>query len=227
MGLFRSVIFTLILFWSLALYGQNTKSYISFESGVTMPYDLFANKIMGGYSGFANNGFHVNLQKGSYSRYFFYNLFAGYNIMSFDNKSLEDDYNKNAGLINEIKVTTTGNYHLFQGLLRFGIKTPEIKKKIAIFANVGTGYARASIPKHQAYLAEYGYLRNTKPASGGTVLFTTGLMAYYNIDPFSAFSISFNRSSANFIFKSLGSIDFQIYELSIGYIIQLGNKNEK
>lgn len=161
------------------LFSQKTgkKSVFGVNSGVSLPFNDFADKTMIYRAGFASAGPNIEAEYLYYGKFFGFSSSIGYASIFFNEKAYQAEYARALGGYGTNEVTA-GNYQILKFLVGYTLKIPEFNHtEVMILFHLG--YALTVHPDLLVTNSELGEINRVAKDAGGAPVSNAGLKINY------------------------------------------------
>lgn len=161
------------------LFSQKTakKSVFGVNSGVSLPFDDFADKTMIYRAGFASAGPNIEAEYLYYGKFFGFSSSIGYSSIFFNEKAYQAEYVRALGGYGTNEVTA-GNYQILKFMVGYTLKIPEFRHT-EVMLLFHLGYALTVHPDLLVTNSELGEINRVAKDAGGAPVSNAGLKINY------------------------------------------------
>ncbi|HBC77215.1 MAG TPA: hypothetical protein DCZ51_01225 [Bacteroidales bacterium] len=205
---------------------ENKKSLVGINSGISIPFDDFADKKMENYSGFAAPGANIEIDFFRYTgRFFGLSANIGYSNIFFNEKAYKSEYDR---ILNNYGKTavTAGNYQMLKGLIGLILKIPEIRNaELLLVFQLG-----GSMNVHPDLLvtnSELGEINSVKKDTEWSTMSNTGIKINYYLTEKYGISLNYNLNFTKPAFNDETSVEQTFFlpvryqNINVGLVINL------
>jgi hypothetical protein len=175
-------VFLALLLAANPLFPQKAgnKSVFGVNSGVSVPFDDFADKTMNYNAGFASAGPNIEAEYLYYGKIIGFSSSIGYANVFFNEKAYQAEYAKALGGYGT-NVATVGNYQMLKFLAGFALKVPEFSHT-EVMLLFHLGYALTVHPDLLVTNSELGEINRVPKDASSAPVCNAGLKINYWLD---------------------------------------------
>ncbi len=224
----RTAITIVILLTSVNLVcaqKADKKSIFVASSGISIPFDDFANKKMENKAGFAGVGPNIETEFLHYGNYFGLSAGIGYSSMFFNENAYRAEYDRILNHYGENTVSA-GNYQVMKGLLGFILKIPEMKHTEVLFV-FQLGGALSVHPDLIVTNSELGEINTVQKNASWSAISNAGLKINYWLNEKYGINLNYglNFTRPGFIdetsIEETFTLPVRYQNINVGFIMRL------